>query len=434
MAQFGGLKLKNPNKLGFQAVYDMLDNPRSTLTLLTHESLKGFLFVLNVHENDSEYFALHKGKFVSKVTSYIFKIVLITTRSNKTLKPFVSKDGKSIDKESESKQSYFNEAKLQQHVWKKSISRGREAICPPVANFSLFNYSNSQKFINFLRVKVTNLIEVEVAEYLMNNVNRSTTIGAILMPNIQQSVTVKKFLRSSKFNGRPKLKKEEDFIRAKLAAQVVRLFIEVGVIHLDLHLGNALVYEENGLVNCLMIDFGSASDIMNGDEDELTLNEKKGMIRHKNDFFDRFLHLNGKTRLTDDAKNQFMIDVLDNIKDTDQRINQRNFAKSYNDVTKYQMFWYEDIKKTRLLIMAYNILAEYTVNTTPNVILLNRLIKTGFLIDFSKNISYFDNIDFPSESREALGRTFPSESRTRKVGGRKNKRKSKKIRGLPVTR
>lgn len=431
MAQFGGLKLKNPNKLGFQAVYDMLDKPGSTLTLLTHKSLKGFLFVLNVHEDHSEYFALHKGKFVNKVTSYILKIALITPRNNETLKQFGSKD--KIDKESESKQSYFEEARLQQNVWKKSISGGREAICPPVANFSLFDDSNSHKFVNFLRLKVTNPIDIDVAEYLQNNLNHSTTIGVILMPNIQHSVTVKKFLGLNKFNGRTKLKKEDDFIMAKLAAQVVRLFIEVGVIHLDLHLDNALVYHENGLLNCLMIDFGNATDIMSDQEDELNLTEKNVIKEKKNKFFDMFFHLNGETGLTDDAKTQFIIDVLDNVKDTDQRINQRNFGKFYNDATKYQMFWYEKFKKTSLPVMAYNILADlFTVNKTMNI---GPLIKNGFIIDFSKPIRYFDNIVFPSH------KTFPSESRqiprkkwttrntwtTRKTwrrtyGGKKNKK------------
>ena len=153
MKQFGGLKLKHVRKQGFQAVSDMLRNPKSKLEILTYLSYKGFVFVLNVQEEFSEYFTLHEGRFDKPVTSFILKFALIKKYITE-LPPLRLSNRVVVKKATESKQSFFEEAKLQQHVWKKSISEGKPAICPSIANFSLFDTIQSTNLLQFLQTKL----------------------------------------------------------------------------------------------------------------------------------------------------------------------------------------------------------------------------------------------------------------------------------------
>jgi hypothetical protein len=41
----------------------------------------------------------------------------------------------------------------------------------------------------------------------------------------------------------------------------LRLFLNIGVIHFDLHSNNALIYVKNGVLNSLIIDFGRESNM-----------------------------------------------------------------------------------------------------------------------------------------------------------------------------
>ena len=61
------------------------------------------------------------------------KFVIVTDIPSRDLK-----DYNGVHKSSESRESFFNEAKLQQYIWKESITFGRPAICPSVANLSMF--------------------------------------------------------------------------------------------------------------------------------------------------------------------------------------------------------------------------------------------------------------------------------------------------------
>ena len=102
--QNGGLKLINPRKIGFEAVFDMINSNSGRLNLFTYNSLKGFMITLDVNENDSEYLSLEGIKFTKPVTSFILKFAIITHKNNKPLPIY-----KQHKKSSESEESYFEE-------------------------------------------------------------------------------------------------------------------------------------------------------------------------------------------------------------------------------------------------------------------------------------------------------------------------------------
>ena len=81
---------------------------------------------------------------------------------------------------------------------------------------------------------------------------------------------------------------------AYVTAQIARLFINIGVIHFDLHSGNALIYlSPDNTIKSLIIDFGRASNIMTDtDDDYLNVSEKLTMREKKEEFFNRLFKLN----------------------------------------------------------------------------------------------------------------------------------------------
>ena len=398
--QLGGLKLKDKEKTGFTAVYDMINSGSGNVTLLTYQSLKGFMFILNVSEEDSEYLTLNnkQTRFDKPVTSFILKFAVIKPNNDEQLDTY-----KGIKKSSESRASYFDEAKLQQHIWKKSIQGGRPEICPGVANFSLFDNSNSRDLMTFMRNKTSDKTK-DVFQYLLGCVNKSAEIGVIVMPNIENSTTFGTFLGSSSRDDRK-------MAYALVAAQICKLFINIGVIHFDLHLGNALIYlAPDNTIKSLIIDFGRASNIMDDTKDVyLNKGEKQAMRLDKDTYFHNLFALKDEA---DYKKGAFILDILNRIAAIDLQKNQRLF--SYASPTEYQMDWYENFPKDlstpdSVPVMTYNILLDITVShdkLLPGT--FKKYVKDGILIDFERNVSTFV-VPFPgTTSGPALSKPFAS--------------------------
>ena len=340
MKQFGGLKLKHPEKKGFAPVYEMLNH--GEISLLTGDSLKGFMITLNVPKEHSEYSGINGTRFTKEVTSFILKLAVITPTNDEKLEDYV-KGTEIIAKHSESKESYFEEAKLQQTIWKRSIAGGRPEICPSIANFSLFDNTDSIDFLIFLKSKAPPP-NLEVAiDYLLRQVtNPLWSIGVITMPTIKNSVQFWDFVQDHPLRHQITTrinKKNMELVTdayAHVTAQIVSLFMDIGVIHFDLHMGNALIYQLNG-VKSVIIDFGRASDITNLHEDEYFsgnpgLEKKKELIKSKKLYYKEFFDL---TDGSEKDKSAFIIRVLDTIADID-------FEKNHTPSNGYQMDWYEN--------------------------------------------------------------------------------------------
>ena len=181
--QIGGLKLKDKNKKGFLPIFDMVNKATCVLEVLTYESLKGFMVSLNISPEETEYLGLSdQNQFTKPITSFILKFAVITKNNDDSLLEY-----KGIEKSSESKESYYEEAKLQQNIWKKSITGGRPEICPPVANFSLFDNDNSKELCTFFQEKTTGDVR-DIFNYLFDCINNTIFgIGVIVMPKIENS-------------------------------------------------------------------------------------------------------------------------------------------------------------------------------------------------------------------------------------------------------
>jgi hypothetical protein len=190
-----------------------------------------------------------------------------------------------------------------------------------------------------------------VFEFLLDNSTiKDRGIGVLTMPAITQSTTINRFLNlrdNSLFYGTVITHEIKSRAISSVFAQIARLFIDIGVVHLDLHPGNVMIYldsdktilEPDDKIKTLLIDFGRASNIMNETKDVFEIKDKKDALNVKNIYYYRF----GEMNLSNSAyeKRKYMENVLDTIANVDFSINQLH----YRDGSRYQMMWYEQYRK-----------------------------------------------------------------------------------------
>ena len=430
--QCGGVKRKadDIDSPGFTPVYDMINIDRSKLSVLTVDSLKGFMINLIADSTDSKYLNLGKTQFTAPVTDFILKFVIIKgtndftpLESYKKVKikstddPTHLEPDKYVHKSCETQDSFFEETKLQQDIWKRSIIGGRPALCPSVANLSMFDTINSARLMWFLRKKVNRepITTTSVFDFLFNNSKiNGRGIGILTMPAITQSTTLFEFSNlptNSNFFGIIITNKVKLYVISNVFAQIVRLFIEIGVIHFDLHPGNVMVYlAPDNKIKTLLIDFGRASDIMsdepdsifhkNEDEDsnDKYIDEKTKIRANKKYFYNIFLD-NPPINATGKDKHDYIQHVLAYIAKIELDINNPLY---YRDGKTYQMQWYEDYKEKypEVFVYAFNILDTMTrINVDKKGIVLETIEK------YEQNGSFI-NLDNP-EGIDAFKVPYP---------------------------
>ncbi len=298
----GGAKSRYPDKKGFQAVYDMLASPNSTLSILTTSSLKGFMLKLDVIDGEAAY----RTDSNIPITSYILKFVVISNENiSERLESYNNKT-----KESEKHNDFIEEAKLQQSIWMSSIEQIQHEICPSVANLAIFDNNGARILLDDL-FNMYNLPELKELTDLFKYLNRQLTgtrgLGILTMPNIVGSQTLYRFYNSPGVSNEVKIN-----VKSQLASQVIILFLYLCVIHFDLHSNNSLVFF-NSITNnyeTRIIDFGRVSDICEFSKTDYINKVHKPRINNQlNSLFEEL-----KLRITTDKeKKDFVKKVLDYI-------------------------------------------------------------------------------------------------------------------------
>jgi hypothetical protein len=369
----GGVKKRHPEKSGIEPIIHML--MKGKVKLLSNSSLFGIIFQLSVDENDSEYMDVQNGKFVIPVTDYVFKVACIGETeglSDGTINPYYDFDG--VEKKVEAISSLLNEAKLQQKIWIDSIVGGRPPLCPSVVDVLFFskeeetvstNYSSyDNDSINqlvgttqhnydeypgkpFLSLFFKNLTgqEKQSMKRIVNvfssvfNKNTHLELGIIVMPMISNSSTLINYCFDTP---------NREFIpavKAAFVAKVIRLFIESGVVHLDLHGYNVLVYRNrDGLLDVVIIDFGKICYIESGIPDMyLTKAEKRDAMRKQN------LFLNKLATMSLSSPSDDKLDYIDEV------------VTEINDILSMGSMHYISYYTDDILLMAFNILRNTIV-------------------------------------------------------------------------
>jgi hypothetical protein len=379
----GGLYKIDHRKSGFRPVYDMLNSPSSSLGLVTYNSLKGFILRLEVDKVDSEYKVRGESE---NATSFILKFVVITKYPDEALVDF-----KRVNKASESRDTFFSEAKMQTDILTRSIVGRHPGICPSVANLSLFNNQNSKRLLTFLEetfvgAKSSPAVN-DIFEYLMGVIDGNPTyeLGVLLMANVTNSETFGSFISSAS---------PDDLTSAlvETIVNILRLFLVSHAVHFDLHEGNVLIYKKYGHVKSKLIDFGSASLFNNREADPfLSVVAKTQILRIRDNYFNEMFETHSDPDKIDFVKRLFG-DVYKIAQDVNQVVfDYRNSRGSLNP-DDCQMDWIERYTITDKMWL--NIFNRLYTNMTGSEVRssatsLRRHEDLGETPNFRKNISHF---------------------------------------------
>lgn len=398
----GGLKLRNPNKKGFEPVMDMVRSRSANMRLVSYNSLQAFMFSLKVDESDAEYDELVGASFSKRVTSYILKFTLLANQEPYLLeKRFYgalekAKYKAGIDKSTDTPQNFYEEAKLQQNLWKKSIRKGRPAICPPIANLSLFHSADAKALIDFFLHHIsftfddTQLSLQYILDFLLDSTH---CLGILVMPMIQDAITVGELITMVEINY--SFNKTVTFGNKQLTeaiacvlSQFLWMVIGLHMMHYDLHSRNALVsFSSTGqLVGCKLIDFGRASDLENHTSDKfLDANKKRLIVTQCQRYQKEFIQ--GKV-LTKD-KIHVIAKLMHFVKTLDLVNNKRQFNANEPQINiMYTRF----MQSPDIQIKTYNNL-QHIMRLEHGEGISNKIVEemenNGELVNFNRSIKSF---------------------------------------------
>jgi hypothetical protein len=268
-----------------ERIRNMLNSPMASIEMLTCGSAKGFMFEMTVLPEHSAFY--NPGERTDPITSFIVKLAVTSQQNDEDLGVYVPiNNGTPVEKSTETAESYFQEAKLQQDVWMKTVAGNRLPISPPIVSFSLFDNQNGRNFLTFLNYKVKKPKSVHTVKYLSGVLqNPAYGLGMIIMSKVLHSDTFEGFLdEEASFQGVPITDHVVDDVYAKLFSKIVRLFIEIGVIHFDLHMKNALIYlHRHNSLNAYIIDYGRASSVKDATTNDYLGPSEKQPLRTKSE-------------------------------------------------------------------------------------------------------------------------------------------------------
>jgi len=330
----------------------MLNSKGSTIEMLTCGSAKGFMFEMTVAPAHSE-FSNPGGE---RITSFIVKLAVTSRKNDEELDDYVPvNDGTPVGKSTETAESYFQEAKIQQDVWMTTVAGNRLRISPPIVSFSLFDNQNGKNFLTFLNYKVKKPKSVHTIKYLREVLqNPDYGLGMIIMSKVLHSDTFESFLDLSRsgqtlFQDVPVTEDLVYNVYAKLISKIVRLYIEVGVIHFDLHLKNALIYRQRGnSLDACIIDYGRASDVNDNTTNDYLGPADKRPLREISKALHtdvlKLCHPGKHAPPTSEAKIKFISDVIDPLRRLEHERSQQLYGnpESY-PYGRYQFDWMEEI-------------------------------------------------------------------------------------------
>ncbi len=275
---------KTNDEYGIQPILYILQTKNVIINLISYSSLNGFIFEIILPEDAESPYLGHLAGVVGvhQIHDFIIKLVVITTNPEESILPYGG-----VKKEPALINNFILESNIQDNIWLGSVSENIEAISPPVLYAKTFNSANSNRdnlewLLGQFNNKRTNTIGPDytpsVIHYLKSAIINAKGLvgdrglGIILMPAAPNAVifydfidSIKKRITNREIEANAALIILKDLF-ASVIAQIVRIYIYLKVIHLDLHGGNILIYDHKGSGDTIMykssiIDFGIASKL-----------------------------------------------------------------------------------------------------------------------------------------------------------------------------
>jgi hypothetical protein len=315
--QRGGILAIGNNTIR-EEVYNMLNT--NQLNYIDNNSKYGVIFSLNLSPADDITNPFLDLETNEKVHSFIIKLAVIKEHNEDyvpidedELDEIVSLDEYKVTEGREERTKYYSnlgslfyEANVQQYVWAKSFSEGNDPLCPPVVDIILISSENINK------VSGNEMINKFYDEYVIkpSNENKgvySFKLGLIIMPMVANATTLLEWVnKQNKVIGEKSTQEENEEenedeeedelidkctpekieVYSTVISQILRLFLNIGVIHFDLHADNILVYnvgtQQNPIYKTKIIDFAISSIITNSSDDAyLTHSDKYRSVNYR---------------------------------------------------------------------------------------------------------------------------------------------------------
>jgi len=367
-----------------------LDNSIKLLSILSISSVFGFVFKLTLPDHiRSPFMGLSATglRFNEPIREFIIKLVVVSTLKDDKLAPiqFITDPNVvgghvSITKNPVSEAGFNAEIRIQNYVWKRSVYASRPAICPPVEYANIIEFSregnvnaniiefsregnvNADKLLTQFNKNLPNdEMERNTIRYLASTIYHRNpsgnggyyyqhrSLGIVLMPAIPGSQTFYDFSTRTDI-----ALAVVQSVAANIIAQIVRLLIDIQVIHLDLHYANVLVYSDNQSdigVNSTIIDFGIASQINSGSDDAyFSVGEKTQILTEITKFNQDYRKI-GKRRTSDTQKCEFIRSVMNYIAEKDKA----RYVRLGKPEGQYQLRWTDEyINNDAIMLSAFD--------------------------------------------------------------------------------
>uniref|UniRef100_A0A6C0DKD7 Protein kinase domain-containing protein n=1 Tax=viral metagenome TaxID=1070528 RepID=A0A6C0DKD7_9ZZZZ len=397
-----GQKLPSKN----DELLKMLENNDTKIELISTGSLSGFIF-----------------KITNNVKSYIMKILLLSDVEKQLLGncmnsiPSLIKDTKQKytdkntgelftlfnqrSKVTEVKKDFVYESEIQNFIYNESKRGNRKPICPAVSYTKIFDNALSIQFLKKLRDKTadTDYIKkngvvfkprerkfVRINEMLNEKnglfnclqsylSNPEYKVGIILMPEFENSITLSKIPHE-----------ELHTVDYHIYWQIIYLFLIVGVINFDMHEGNILISNKNGVITTKLIDFGKVDNLKNVENGVfLTANEKTYINEIRKTLNDELHKIAFDTTTNNETKHNFIMKTMNIINLLSWIINKRKLVSS--TPKGHQMDWFEPIIHISDFMVAYHNVYEQN-SETINATNLDGIIKLLISYDYNDDNQY----------------------------------------------
>jgi hypothetical protein len=276
--QKGGIMVQ-----GDRSIYEEVNHMLNTRPMehMNYQGLRGNIYLLRFNEGETTPFIDLETN--EHVRSFIVKIVLITDGPSIDYTQVIN--DAEINKKSVDETYFRNESKTQQYVWAKSIITGTP-LCPPIVETTIVDSSNISEFSGCQPINdIYNLV-------MPTSYSGTRKVGIMVMPMINNNpmdlydFKISKSIDTTKSPpvGIPNMfyGNVMTLIYASIFAKIIRLYLEINVIHLDLNDGNILIYPNgkplpssptttititSNPFDVIFIDFGDATILSDGKDD-----------------------------------------------------------------------------------------------------------------------------------------------------------------------
>jgi hypothetical protein len=380
--QKGGVVKKNPGKPAQDILHDTLESGGVVLNVISDGSLKCFVIEIIINDPRAcEYIDTNaSGSFRNPVERLVMKILITDDHPDAAFtNEYIGIDGVARYKEPETPINIIEEAKVQQESWIKTVVNGRVPVCPSVADLIFFGNQDGKNFIMYLQTKFApgNALMDNICRYILDRLLLpSRGICVMVMPEVsapaqvlaaagpqagpqaapQASITLYGFLNlpdGSNFQGLIVDQAQKNRAYSLIIACVLRLYW-VGIVHLDLHAKNFLLYvDQNGILQGKIIDLGNSIIFTNGTNkfivDQADIDTlRAGLETYKNGIIE---DVGNDTFI---RKKDFVVNLLDMIKAFDTKGNHQVFPgtarfdiripEGQDAHTNCQMGWWQTVK------------------------------------------------------------------------------------------